>query len=146
MPELVALLDLGSNAARFLLASLHPGTGFRILEEKRVQTRLGGSRSGLLPAAAVEETTEALRRFLHRVSNGYRPRVVAIATSAVREAPNRERLIVTLRDRDGIDVRVLSGTEEARLGAQAALRSLPIRDGMVADLGGGSLQLTRVRD
>jgi exopolyphosphatase/guanosine-5'-triphosphate,3'-diphosphate pyrophosphatase len=146
MAELVALMDLGSNAARFLLASLHPGAGFRILEEQRVQTRLGSSRSGLLPPAAVEETTQALRRFLRRVSNGYRPRVLAIATSAVREAPNRERLILALRDRDGIDVRVLTGTEEARLGAQAALRSLPIGDGLVADLGGGSLQLTRIRD
>src|SRR6266850_153767 len=146
MAELVALMDLGSNAARFLLASLHPGAGFRILEEQRVQTRLGSSRSGLLPPAPVEETTKALRRFLRRVSNGYRPRVLAIATSAVREAPNRERLILALRDREGIDVRVLTGTEEARLGAQAALRSLPIGDGLVADLGGGSLQLTRIRD
>jgi exopolyphosphatase/guanosine-5'-triphosphate,3'-diphosphate pyrophosphatase len=146
MAELVALMDLGSNAARFLLASLHPGWGFRILEEQRVQTRLGSSRSGLLPSAAVEETTQALRRFLRRVSNGHRPRVLAIATSAVREAPNRARLLLALRDRDGIDVRVLTGTEEARLGAQAALRSLPIRDGLVADLGGGSLQLTRIRD
>ncbi len=52
MAELVALMDLGSNAARFLLASLHPGAGFRILEEQRVQTRLGSSPSGLLPSAA----------------------------------------------------------------------------------------------
>ena len=109
MAELVALMDLGSNAARFLLASLHPGAGFRILEEQRVQTQLGSSPSGLLPSAAVEETTEALRRFLRRVSNGYRPRVLAIATSAVREAPNRERLILALRHRDGIDVRVTGG-------------------------------------
>jgi hypothetical protein len=54
----------------------------------------------------VEETAQALRRFLRRVSNGNRPRVLAIATSAVREAPNRARLLLALRDRDGIDVRV----------------------------------------
>ena len=146
MAELVALMDLGSNAARFLLASLHPGAGFRILEEQRVQTRLGSSRSGLLPSTAVEETTQALRRFLRRVSNGSRPRVLAIATSAVREAPNRERLILALRDRDGIDVRVLTGTEEARLGAQAALRSLPIGDGLVADLGYEYIELSPRED
>jgi exopolyphosphatase/guanosine-5'-triphosphate,3'-diphosphate pyrophosphatase len=64
----------------------------------------------------------------------------------VREARNRERLLEPLRRREGIDVQVLSAREEARLGVEAALDSLSFKDGVVADLGGASLQLSRVRD
>ena len=71
--------------------------------------------------------------------------MLAVATAAVRDAANRDRLLEALRQREGVDVRLLSGREEAHLGALAAMRSLPFRDGVIADLGGGSLQLTRVR-
>ena len=145
MSELVVLLDLGSNAARFVLTRISEGLGFRIIKQERVQTRLGSSTRGHLPADAVDATLQAVRRFLRAVGNGSRPRVVAVATAAVREALNRDRLLEPLRRLDGVEVRVLSGHQEARLGALAALESLPIRDGAVADLGGGSLQLSRVR-
>src|SRR5688572_12650410 len=147
MAELVALFDFGSNAARFLLTSIRPGTGFRILSEERVQTRLGGGRPGHLPRAAVENTLRAAHRFLSRVrnSNGHAPRVIAVATSAVRDADNRDLLLDALERREGVSVRVLSGREEARLGAQAALAGRRVDEGAIADLGGGSLQLTRVR-
>src|SRR5262249_36308911 len=69
-----------------------------------------------------------------------------VATSAVREAASRERLLGAIRRRAGVDVQVLTSREEARLGALAALESLPFRHGLVADLGGASLQLTRGRD
>jgi len=147
MSEVIAFLDLGSNAARFLLARVTPGVGFRVLQEERVQTRLGGGRPRTLPRDAVDETLEAVHRFLRRVrnGNGQGPRVLAVATSAVRDAVNRERLLGPLRRDEGVEVQILSGSQEARLGALAALRSLPFKDGVVADLGGGSLQLTRVR-
>jgi exopolyphosphatase / guanosine-5'-triphosphate,3'-diphosphate pyrophosphatase len=145
MPELVALIDLGSNAARFLLTRINEGVGFRILKEERVQTRLGSGDPGHLPHESVDATLRAVRRFLSGVDNGSRPRVVAVATAAVRDAFNRERLLGPLRRREGIDVHILSARQEARLGALAALRALPIREGAVADLGGGSLQVSRVR-
>jgi exopolyphosphatase/guanosine-5'-triphosphate,3'-diphosphate pyrophosphatase len=143
--ELVALLDLGSNASRFLLARVVEGDGFHVLRKERVQTRLGDGSSGRLRRAAVTATLDAVHRFLRRVSRGQSPRVLAIATAAVRDATNRALLLDALRDREGVAVHVLTGREEARLGAEAALRSLPVRNGIVADLGGSSLQLTRIR-
>src|SRR5262245_61876004 len=147
MAELVALMDLGSNAARFLLARITPGVGYHVLHKERVQTRLGGGRSGMLPAEAVDQTLSSVSRFLSRFStgDGAHPRLVAVATAAVRDASNRDRLIDSLRQREGVDVRLLSGKEEAHLGALAAMRSMRVRDGVIADLGGGSLQITRVR-
>ena len=144
MSELVALIDLGSNAARFLLTRINEGVGFRILKEQRVQTRLGSGDRGRLPQAAVDSTLRAVHRFLDTVNNGARPRVVAVATAAVRDAVNRERLLDPLKRREGVDVRVLSSRQEARLGALAALSAHRIREGAVGDLGGGSLQVSRV--
>ena len=153
MAELIALLDLGSNAVRFVLARVKPGVGFRVLRQERTQTRLGGGRPGTLPAEAVDDTLRAVRRFLRGVrrdkakSGDERPlRFIAIATAAVRDAVNRDRLLGPLRRKEGIDVRVLTGPEEARLAASAAIEDLSRRfHGVIADLGGGSLQLTIVR-
>jgi exopolyphosphatase/guanosine-5'-triphosphate,3'-diphosphate pyrophosphatase len=153
MAELIVLLDLGSNAVRFVLARVKPGVGFRVLRQVRTQTRLGGGRPGTLPREAVDDTLRAVRRFLRGVyrdraeSGDERPlRFIAIATAAVRDAVNRDRLLEPLRRKEGIDVRVLTGPEEARLAASAAIEDLPRRfHGVIADLGGGSLQLTMVR-
>src|SRR4029450_6987533 len=158
---------------RFLLTRINQGVGFRVLREERVQTRLGSGAPGRLPQDSVDSTLRAAHRFLAGVNNGARPRVVAVATSAVREADNREWLLGPLRTREGVTVKILSGRqegrlgglaalsalpvrgggrvrcleagEEARRGALAALSALPIRDGAIADLGGSSLQVSRVR-
>jgi len=151
MAELIALLDFGSNAVRFVLARIKRTVGFRVLHEERRQTRLGGGRPGTLPPAAVDATLRALRRFLREIENDFDddedwpPRVIAVATAAVREAANRDRLLRAIRREHGIVVRVLSAAEEAHLGAEAALEDVPRFNGVVADLGGGSLQLTSVR-
>jgi exopolyphosphatase/guanosine-5'-triphosphate,3'-diphosphate pyrophosphatase len=145
--ELVAVVDLGSTAVRFLLAKITPLSDAEVLVEERVPTRLGGGAPGVLPREAMDETHRAVHRFFARNSlNGRGPRIIAIATSAVRDARNRERLLEPLRRKEGIEVQVLSARDEARLGVAAALDSLSsFRDGVVADLGGASLQLSRVR-
>jgi len=153
MAELVALLDFGSNAVRCVLAQVKR-TGFRVLHEERSQTRLGGGEPGTLPTAAVDASLRAVRRFMREVRLDFDdsddeyewpPRIIAVATAAVREAKNRGRLLGPLRREHGIEIRVLSASEEARLGAEAALEDLRKFDGVIADLGGGSLQLTAVR-
>ena len=144
--DLVAIVDLGSTAVRFLLAQIRPTSGFRILAEERVPTRLGGGAPGTLPRRAILKTLRAVHRFFKRYSpHGQGPRIVAIATSAVRDARNRERLLDPLRRKEGIEVQVLSERDEARLGAEAALDGLSFTKGVVADLGGASLQLSRIR-
>jgi len=146
MPELVAVVDLGSTAVRLLLARIVPGAGYRVLVEERVATRLGGGPPGRLPRAAIDDTLHAVHRFFARyASTRQGPRIVAVATSAVRDATNRERLLGPLRRVEGIDVQVLSARDEARLGVDAALNRLRFKNGIVADLGGASLQLSRVR-
>jgi exopolyphosphatase / guanosine-5'-triphosphate,3'-diphosphate pyrophosphatase len=144
--ERIALVDLGSNAVRFALAHVNPGRSFRVVQEARAETRLAAGRRGALSGSAVTATVAATRRFLGRVHDGRPLRVVAIATSAVRDARNPYRLIEALRAAADVEVEILGWEEEARLGAVAALTSLPLHDALVVDLGGGSLQLTLIRD
>jgi exopolyphosphatase / guanosine-5'-triphosphate,3'-diphosphate pyrophosphatase len=108
----LAVVDLGSTAVRFLLARLRPGSGYRVLAQERVPTRLGGGAPGTLPREAIDAELRAARRFLARYSSIRRgPRVIAVATSAVRDAHNRELLLNPLRRDEGIDVRILSARE-----------------------------------
>jgi exopolyphosphatase / guanosine-5'-triphosphate,3'-diphosphate pyrophosphatase len=145
--DLLAIVDLGSNAVRFIIARIRPSARYRILVEDRVPTRLGSGAPGTLPERAIARTLRAVHRFFgEHVRRGRGPRVVAVATSAVRDARNRERLLDPLRRREGIEVRILSARDEARLGVAAALASLSFRNALVADLGGASLQLSRVRN
>ncbi len=143
MAEYLALVDVGSYAVRLLLAQVLPGVGFCILREGRVRARLGGGDSAALEPAVVAETVRAVRRFLREVQD-YKPRPVAVATAAVREAPNRMLLSDGLQEA-GIEMEVLSGEEEARLGALTVLRSMSCPRGVIVDLGGGSLQMTCVQ-
>ena len=141
----MALLDLGSNAARFLLVKIRPGKGYEILDERRIQTRLGGDRHGRLPGPAVRKTLRAAHAFLEPVRRRHAARVIALATAAVRDADNADSLLIPLGRGYRLDLRVLSGREEARLGARAVLACMPMAAGVVFDLGGGSLQITRIR-
>ncbi len=72
--------------------------------------------------------------------------VDAVATSAIREAHNREEFLARARERTGLDIRVLSREQEARYGYLAAVNSTTLANGYVMDLGGGSLQLAHVTD
>lgn len=146
MADLVAVVDLGSSAVRCVLAKVWHEVGYTILVRTRVPTRLGGGAPGRLSRAAIHRTVAAVHHFLAEYS-GKRsgPRVIAVATAAVRDADNREELLMPLRRDLGIEVSVLTARDEARLGVTAAARSLAFDEAVVADLGGSSLQLSRVR-
>lgn len=147
--ELLTLIDIGSNAVRCLLVELTPGNGFTVLRQERAQTRLGSGCIGALPETAVNDTVEVISSFLQEVRQESQVkeslRTVAIATAAVRDATNRNDFLRKLKRETGVSVRVLSGEDEARLGALAALERLAFRDGVVVDLGGGSLQVSFIR-
>lgn len=144
MSKLVALVDIGSNAVRFVTARIRPGKDFRILSQGRVLTRLGSGQPDRLDRTAVQATLEAIHGFLVDV-RPQNPRIISVATAAVREARNQESLLTPLRRDEDLQVHILSGEEEARLGALTALHELPLRAGLIIDLGGGSLQLTQVK-
>jgi exopolyphosphatase/guanosine-5'-triphosphate,3'-diphosphate pyrophosphatase len=124
--DLVALVELGSNAVRLLVARLGPGVGFEVLEEKRVQTRLGSGRPGVLQADSIARTVAAVHQFLARARRDRDPRVIAVATAAVRDASNRS----ASWGRSGEGTASRSGSQRARGAARrlAVQSSLHLED------------------
>jgi len=149
----VAVLDMGASAIRLVVAEAVPGGGTRILEEASRGVLLGKDTftSGRLGAATVEATLKALEGF-RRIMDGYGVvRYRAVATSAVREALNRETFLDRVRLRTGIDVEVIDGSEENRLTYMAVrerLRgheALTSGDALLVEVGGGSGDLSFLR-
>jgi exopolyphosphatase/guanosine-5'-triphosphate,3'-diphosphate pyrophosphatase len=146
--RLAAVIDLGSNSWRLVIFAYLPGASWRRVGELQEPVRIaeGLSASGSLNADAIArglETLEMFGRYLQ--ARGVAPGAVdAVATSAIRDAANGPDLLAVAQERTGLSIGVLSAEEEARLGYVAAVNSTTLADGVVLDLGGGSLQLTAV--
>ncbi len=144
MPVLAAI-DCGSNSFHLLIVRSIPGQpGWEILARERSMVRMAEGRIDLsLAPGAIDRGIEALVRFA-RVAREYEAeRVVAVATSAIREAPNAETFLHRALEEAGIEVEVISGTEEARLiylGVRSTL-DLGERPSVIIDIGGGSTEI-----
>ncbi|HAM35688.1 MAG TPA: phosphatase [Elusimicrobia bacterium] len=124
--ETAAVIDIGSGAVRMVLAELGPGAAIRALENLSQPVRLGRDvfTNGRISAPVMRETIEILRNFKTVLETYGVKRLHAIATSAVREAANRDNFIDKIFLAAGIDVEVVEGTEENRLDLLAVENSL----------------------
>ena len=139
-----ACIDVGSNTTRLLVADAEDGV--RPLLERRAFTRIGSSvsRDGLIPARKIDETAEVVAAYAALAREHGCATIVAVATAAVRQAPNRAELRREVEARAGLVVRILSPAEEARLafaGATSALSAGGSDRILVADVGGGSTEV-----
>ena len=146
----LAVIDLGSNSFRLVVFTSVPGSWWRRTDEIYESVRIGAGEaaSGELAPDRMERALHTLDAYGHfcRASGLAPDQVRAVATSAIREAANRDEFLARARDVAGLEVSVLSREEEARFGYLAAVNSTTLSDGAVLDLGGGSMQLVSVRD
>ncbi|MBX6389113.1 MAG: Ppx/GppA family phosphatase [Frankia sp.] len=143
----VAAIDCGTNSIRLLVADVdrRDGAGLAELTRRMEIVRLGAGvdRTGELAADALARTFAALRDYKAEIDRLGAERVRMVATSATRDARNRDELVAGVREILGVDPEVISGDEEAALsyaGAAAELAdaATPI---LLADIGGGSTEL-----
>ena len=138
----IAAIDIGTNSTRLLVAE-RCGGGLKALETGLITTRLGeGMGGGVLLPGAMERTMEAVNSFYQIALRLGAERVVAAATSAVRDASNRDEFLDGVRRKTGLRVRVLSGEEEAAMSYRGVLSGLAVvpRSTVVVDVGGGSTE------
>jgi exopolyphosphatase / guanosine-5'-triphosphate,3'-diphosphate pyrophosphatase len=138
----VAVVDIGTNSTRLLVAEVE-GEDVRQLDRRTTVTRLGEGleASGRLSDDAMARVSVALAAYRERIDELRAERVVAVATSAMRDAANGPDFRAQIETRFGIDARTISGDEEARLtflGATSGRNA----DGaaLVIDIGGGSTE------
>ena len=143
----VAVIDIGSNSGRVVVYEILSGGHLRILASSRASLRLVRDLKdkNTLGAAAINRTLDALHDFHALAIGSGARRTLAVATSAIRDADNGPALLARVRRDLGLRLRIISGDEEAHYGALGAVRGLPVEDGVMFDLGGGSLQLALFR-
>ncbi len=142
----IAAIDIGTNSVHMIVVQVRPDHSFEIVDREKEMVRLGAGGLGgrALTELTMRSALQALTKF-RRLSESHEvDEVIAAATSAVREAENGREFLATIRHRTGIQVRVISGTEEARLIHRAAVYGVDVSDGaaVVLDIGGGSVELT----
>jgi exopolyphosphatase/guanosine-5'-triphosphate,3'-diphosphate pyrophosphatase len=140
----LAAIDLGSNSFHAVVVEVQRSGGFRVIDREKEPVRLGSGTlaSGRLPAAAMKRGLDVLRKYKRLLENHRVDKVLAVATSAIREAGNGEDFLRRVGHETGIWPRVASREEEGRLIYLAALHSVHL-DGraLVVDIGGGSVEL-----
>lgn len=142
----IAIIDVGSNSFRLIVITYVPQFHFQVTDEVRETVRLvrGLGATGRLSPEGMDRAVEVMRLYRAFCDSQDITDIVAVATSAVREATNQHEFLERVERETGIRVRVLSGEEEAYYGYLAAVNCTTLDDGHVIDLGGGSLQITRV--
>lgn len=143
-PRRVAAIDCGTNSVRLLIAQ-EGGVPFTEVERALHLTRLGQGvdATGRFADDALERTMEAVDDFAGRIKAAGVDATRFVATSAARDASNRDEFFAGVRNRLGIDAEIISGDEEARLSFTGALAASgevrwPV---LVMDIGGGSTEL-----
>ncbi|MGI8623318.1 MAG: HD domain-containing protein [Solirubrobacteraceae bacterium] len=144
-----AVIDLGSNSFRLVVFTWHedgPRSWWKRTDEIHEAVRIGAGldASGELQRKPMERALQMLDLYAHFCRTTGITDVRAVATSAIRDAANQADFLDLARRRTWLEVEVLPREQEARYGYLAAVNSTTLADGVALDIGGGSLQLTRV--
>lgn len=141
----VAFVDMGTNSVRLLIVRIRPNHSYTVLNSQKEMIRLGDHEFGerLLQKAAMNRAVLVCRRFAELAKVSGAEEIIAVATSATREARNKTEFLKRLKRQAGLEVRPISGREEARLiylGVASGIH-LGRRRALFIDIGGGSTEL-----
>jgi exopolyphosphatase/guanosine-5'-triphosphate,3'-diphosphate pyrophosphatase len=141
----LAAIDIGSNSLHMVIVDVSASGAFRVVDREKQMVRLGAGAlgRGRLDSAAMRRSLGVLTEYRRLCRTHAVEKIIAVATSAVREARNGEDFLELAGRRTGIWPKAVSGTEEARLIYLAAIHSIHLegRRALVIDIGGGSLEL-----
>jgi exopolyphosphatase/guanosine-5'-triphosphate,3'-diphosphate pyrophosphatase len=142
----IAAIDIGTNSIHMIVVQVRPDLSFEVIDREKDMVRLGagGLDGRQLTPTAMRAALQTLAKY-QRVAQSHKvDEVVAAATSAVREAENGGDFIADVDRQTGIRIRVISGTEEARLIHLAAGYGVDVggNTAVVVDIGGGSVEVT----
>ncbi|HEX2053813.1 MAG TPA: Ppx/GppA phosphatase family protein [Actinomycetota bacterium] len=142
-PEILAAIDIGTNSIHLVVARMTGPHAIEVLGREKEMVRLGSGAEDLtLTDDAIDRGVQALARF-REIADSFGASVSAVATSAVREAENRQVFLDRARLEAGVEVEVISGFEEARLIHLGVLQAVAAFDQRIflCDIGGGSTEL-----
>jgi exopolyphosphatase / guanosine-5'-triphosphate,3'-diphosphate pyrophosphatase len=143
----IAAIDIGTNSIHMIVVQVRTDLSFEVIDREKEMVRLGagGLDGRALTSEATHAALQVLSKFRRLAESHKVDEIVAVATSATREAENGGEFLQAITQQTGIRPRVISGTEEARLIHMAAVYgvSVPGHAVVVIDIGGGSVEVTK---
>jgi len=143
--QVVGFVDVGTNAVRLLVVRINPNFTYTVISQEKEVIRLGEQefKDNLLKPEAMERTIFVCGKFVNLAKTYGATNIIAVGTSAIREASNQSEFLENLFKRTGLNVHVISGKEEARLIYLGVASGIDIgeKKAIFVDLGGGSTEV-----
>ena len=150
MSKRTAIIDIGSNSARMAVFEKSSRFGFHLITETKSRVRIGEGAyefGGVLQDAALDRAFKTLQEFKNIIQSLKCSKVLCVATSALRDAPNASAFIKKVHTQLGIHIKVIEGKKEAYYGAVGAINYLQhLDDALTVDIGGGSTELAKIEN
>jgi exopolyphosphatase/guanosine-5'-triphosphate,3'-diphosphate pyrophosphatase len=147
MAQCTAIIDIGSNSMRMAVVQKTSRFAFHIIHEVKSSVRLSEAaytNGGHLQKSAMDRTASALGEFLLIARSFKARKILCVATSALRDAPNSTEFITRIRQEHSLSIKVIDGAREAYLGGMACANLLPPMDAISVDVGGGSSEFAQI--
>ncbi len=144
----IAIIDVGSNSARLVITQIYKSGAFNMVYNQKEALRLAQKvdAKGYLTETAFADTIECINSFATMCRLFGADKIVAVATAAIRNAPNGKALVTAVNNATKINLEIISGETEAYMSYLGVVNTLSIKDCLIFDLGGGSTELILVRD
>lgn len=146
--EKLAIIDMGSNSIRFVVLQIADNTAYSLLYQEKESIRLGQglNQTGQLSDEGMERAMTCLHVYKHIMEVMEITNCMAVATAAVRNASNGDAFLKKINAETGITMNVITGEREAYLGYLGVINTIAMKDFLIFDLGGASVEMTLVHD
>lgn len=144
MAKRTAIIDIGSNSVRMVIFERTSRFAFHLIHETKSRVRISErayENNNSLQEEPLNRAYSALKEFLLTIKDYKVRKTLCVATSALRDAPNRQTFLTRIKKELGLHIKVIDGEEEAYLGGMAAANLLHLQSGLTVDIGGGSTEL-----
>lgn len=149
MAKVTTIIDIGSNSMRMVVLEKSSRYAFHLINETKAKVKISeGSyeNGGNLQELPMQRAFNSLKSFLN-ISKALKSRkIICVATSAMRDAPNSSIFVNRVRNELGLNIKVIDGAKEAYYGGVAALNLIDCDEFVTVDIGGGSTEFAVVRN
>lgn len=144
----IAIIDIGSNSARLVITQMYKSGAYNMVYNQKETLRLSQkiNTNGELTETAFTDTLECMNSFASMCELFHANKIIAVATAAIRNAPNGKDLVLKVKEATGITLEIISGKAEAYMSYLGVINTLDIKDAIIFDLGGGSTEIILVQN
>ncbi len=149
MAKVTTIIDIGSNSMRMVVLQKSSRFAFNLINETKSRVKISeGSyeNDGYLQDVPMQRAYDSLKSFLSISKSLNSRKIICVATSALRDAPNSKQFLKKISSELKLNIKIIDGIKEAYYGGVAALNLLHIDDFMTIDIGGGSTEFCFVKD